>query len=318
MTFNILVTGAIAEEAMERLRGIPAHIDVLEGEVTEQVLLSKFDSVPFDAVLMRSNPPFTRAVLDTASRLRVIAKHGAGINSVDLVAAREKNILVMTAGDANSHAVAELAMAMIYALGRDLPRLTDETRNGVWNREAYHGRELSERTLGIIGLGKIGQRVAELARITGMDIVAVQRKSRNTDMSSLRFVKDVDTLLRQSDIVSLHIPLTRETSNLIDATAIDKMRDGAILINTGRGGIVDEHAVARALASGKLAGAGFDNFRNEPVKPDNPLLKAPNVFLTPHIAGLTAASRRRVGLVAADNIISVLVHNAPLADNVVA
>lgn len=305
--YRVLVTSnALAKPACERLELAGISLEFTNAAPDEQALLEAVSKGPIHAILLRGNPPITRRLIEAATSLKIIAKHGAGVDSVDLQAARDAGVAVTTAGEAGAGAVAELALSMIMALGRDLPRLTDRMRNGHWDRGGYQGRELASRTLGIVGLGLIGGRLATMAHALGMKVIAAKPggtpRTEGLPVTAVTF----EELLATADIISLHCPATPETSGLIDATAINRMKAGALLINTARGALVDEAAVAAALHSGKLAGAAFDTFSEEPINPENPLLKAPNVILTPHIASQTTAAVERTGLQTADNIIAAL------------
>jgi D-3-phosphoglycerate dehydrogenase / 2-oxoglutarate reductase len=305
--YRVLVTSnVLAKPACERLEKSGFVLEFTTATPDEQALLKAVGRRPIHAILLRGNPPVTRRLIEAATSLKIIAKHGAGVDSVDLQAARDAGVAVTTAGEAGASAVAELALSMIMALGRDLPRLTMRIQNGHWDRGGYQGREIAGRTLGIIGLGHIGGRLATLAHALGMNVIAARPggmpRTKGLPVTPVAF----EELLATADIISLHCPATPDTSGLIDAAAIGRMKAGALLINTARGALVDETAVAEALHAGKLAGAAFDTFSEEPINPGNPLLKAPNVILTPHIASQTSAAVERTGLQTADNIIAAL------------
>ncbi|MBB3589704.1 D-3-phosphoglycerate dehydrogenase [Rhizobium sp. BK529] len=305
--YRVLVTSnALAKPACERLEQAGISLEFTNAMPDERALLEAVSKRPIHAILLRGNPPITRRIIETATSLKIIAKHGAGVDSVDLQAARDAGVAVTTAGEAGASAVAELALSMVMALGRDLPRLSDRMRNGHWDRGGYQSRELSGRTLGIVGLGLIGGRLATMAHALGMRVIAARPggapRTEGLPVTAVAF----EELLETADIISLHCPAKPETAGLIGAAAISRMKAGALLINTARGALVDERAVAAALHSGKLAGAAFDTFSEEPINPENPLLKAPNVILTPHIASQTTAAVERTGLQTADNIIAAL------------
>jgi D-3-phosphoglycerate dehydrogenase len=305
--FRVLVTGTqLMPGAAETLRGIGADIVLMSGKLTEAQLIAAL-SVPTQAIVMRGNPPMSRAVLEAgAPHLRVIAKPGAGVDTVDLAAATELGIPVMTAGFGNAPAVAEMTLCFMLALGRDLVRMHERARRGDWQRDDYHSSELAGRTLGIVGFGRIGRRVAELARGFGMRILVFTRSPEKVPSDLAETADSLEALLRQSDFVSLHCPLNDSTRGLIDRAALAAMRKGAFLINTGRGALVDEAALAEALTSGQLAGAAADTLSSEPPPADHPLLSAPNMLLTPHIAGLTTGAVERTAATTAENIIAVL------------
>jgi D-3-phosphoglycerate dehydrogenase len=319
---RVLVTGAeLVSTAVDKLSAVGATLTMMSGKVTEQRLIEELAKQPTQAILMRGNPPVSQAVLNAAPELRVIAKHGAGVDSVDLATATAHGVLVMVAGDANAPAVAELTVGCILALGRELDSLSARVRSGQWDRGSYHGRELRGRTLGLVGFGRIGQRVAALAQCFGMRVVMltstplretaerVGNLGRSPDSITPALAERVDSLealLAASDIVSLHCPLTAETRGMMNRWAFATMKPGALFINTARGALVDEVALAEALSSGRLAGAALDTLTEEPPMPGNPLLSAPNLILTPHIAGQTSAAVERMGIAAAENIVAVL------------
>ncbi|MBV8850232.1 MAG: hydroxyacid dehydrogenase [Methylobacteriaceae bacterium] len=305
--FRLLVTSSeMMPAGADMLNAIGAAIETMPGKVTEARLIETL-ATPTRAMVMRGNPPITRAVLDAAApHLKVIAKPGAGVDSVDLKAATDHGIPIMTAGHGNAPAVAEITIGFMLALGRDIVRLDVRTRRGDWRRDDYNSSELAGRTLGLVGFGRIGKRVAELARAFGMRVVVLTRTPANVAPGLAEVAESLDALLRDADYVSLHCPLNEATRGLMGRAAIAAMRKGAFLINTGRGALVDEAALAEALASGHLAGAALDTLSEEPPPPDNPLLAAPNLILTPHIAGLSTGATQRTGLTTAENIIAVL------------
>jgi D-3-phosphoglycerate dehydrogenase / 2-oxoglutarate reductase len=212
----------------------------------------------------------------------------------------------MVAADANAPAVAEHTLALIFALGRDIVSLAARTRAGAWDREGYSGREISGRRLGLVGFGRIARLVAAKARAVGMDVTALPHRPGTVDAALASEATSLGALLADSDIVSLHAPLTRETEGMIGRSALALMRPGALLVNTARGGLIDETALLEALASGHLGGAALDTLIKEPPPPDHPLLQAPRVIVTPHIASATGAALIRMGVVAAQNIVAVL------------
>jgi D-3-phosphoglycerate dehydrogenase len=305
--FRVLVTSSeLIPNAGDMLTGIGASIDTMAGKVTEARLIEAL-AKPTQAIVMRGNPPITRAVLEAAApHLKVIAKPGAGVDSVDLKAATEHGIPIMTAGYGNAPAVAEITIGFMLALGRDIIRLDARTRGGDWRRDDYNSSELSGRTLGLVGFGRIGRRVAELAKAFGMRVSVFTRTPAKVTPDLAAVAGSFDALLRAADYVSLHCPLNEATRGLMSREAIAAMRPGAFLVNTGRGALVDEAALADALASGRIAGAALDTLSQEPPPSGNPLLAAPNLILTPHIAGLTTGAVQRTGKTTAENIIAVL------------
>jgi D-3-phosphoglycerate dehydrogenase len=304
---RVLVTGAsLAPEARQVLERIGAAVVTMPSGTGRDAILRALAEAPTQAILMRGNPPLDAAVMDAAPELRVIAKHGAGVDSVDLAAAAQRGIHVMVAADANAPAVAEHTLALIFALGRDVASLAARSRGGFWDREGYSGREISGRRLGLVGFGRIARLVAAKAHAVGMEVSALPHRAGTVDGSIAREAASLDALLAESDIVSLHVPLTRETEAMIGRRELALMRPGALLVNTARGAVIDEAALLEALASGHLGGAALDTLIQEPPSPDHPLLGAPRVIVTPHIASATGAALVRMGVVAAQNIVAVL------------
>ncbi|OFX14327.1 MAG: hypothetical protein A2V59_12265 [Armatimonadetes bacterium RBG_19FT_COMBO_69_19] len=251
----------------------------------------------------------TRNVLTSSRRLRVVAKHGVGVDNIDLAAAEELGISVTYAPDGNTRSVAEMTVAMLLSLWRGLARADARLRARVW--EPMVGREAAGRTLGIIGLGRIGRAVAILGQALGMRILAcdVAQDPAFADAHGIRY-ETLEGVLRQSDAVSIHVPLMDQTQRLIGSREMAWMRPDAVLVNVARGGIVDEHALAEALAHKRLAGAAVDVFEHEPPW-DSPLLGFETVLLTPHIAHSTQEAMERVDVMVAEDVLAVLRGEAP-------
>jgi D-3-phosphoglycerate dehydrogenase / 2-oxoglutarate reductase len=305
--FRVLVTGdSLAPQAVKILSDVGADVVLMQGAVTAERIAREMTDATTQAVLMRGNPAMSADVIATNPHLRVIAKHGAGIDSVDLDAATRQRVLVMVAGDANAPAVAEHTIGLILALGRDIVSLNTRTRSGAWDRATYRGREIRGRTLGLIGFGRIARHVARAATALGMTVIALGRDKGRVDAALAQEADDLASLLAASDIVSLHAPLTDATRRMINAERLNAMKPGAILINTARGALVDEDALCAALQSGHLSGAGLDTLAEEPPAKDRLILQAPNLIVTPHIAAQTGASITRTGIEAARNIAAVL------------
>jgi len=243
--------------------------------------------------------------LSKANKLKVISRYGVGVDKVDLTAATEKGIVVTNTPGGNTNAVAELALGFMLSLSRNIPRQDRQVRGEDWS--LLKGIELSGKTLGILGMGRIGQRVAELANVFGMTILFYDPYSPSDDFLNRVPCQSctVEQILTDSDFVSLHLPLLPATQNLIDASAIAKMKDSAFLINTARGGVVDEGALFTALDAGQLAGAAFDAFAEEP-SIGNPLIDHPNFISTPHAGSSTEQTTLRMGLMASQNALAVL------------
>ncbi|MGC5617392.1 phosphoglycerate dehydrogenase [Georgenia sp. Z1491] len=255
--------------------------------------------------LIAGTDPYGADLIAAAPSLGVIARTGAGYDNIDLAAAGERGIVVCCTPGANSRSVAELAIGLVLACARNIVSSAAQVRDGRWVQAS--GRQLSGSTLGIVGFGGIGQEVASLARAFGMRVLVhdpVVDESRAAELGVEP--RDLAELLAESDFVTLHLGLSPATRHLIDADALALMRPDAYLINTARGGIVDERALAGALERGELAGAALDVLETEPMAPDDPLRGAPNLVVVPHVAGATTQARRRSGEMAAAQVIAHL------------
>ncbi|NLJ70757.1 MAG: phosphoglycerate dehydrogenase [Clostridiaceae bacterium] len=247
----------------------------------------------------------TEKVIRSAPKLKVISRYGVGIDSVDLKAASKRGIIVTNTPNSNSQAVAELAIASMFVLARNLIKLNNTTKEGQWIRN--NGIELANKTLGILGIGAIGSRVAIIAKGIGMEVLAID-PCGDVDFCKkfgIELLKNYDELYKISDFISLHVPLTESTYHMIDSDVFSKMKKGSFLINVSRGGLIDEVAAYQALQSGSLAGMALDAFEEEPPK-SSPLLSLDNVFVTPHTGAHTIEAINLMGQMAVDNLISVL------------
>lgn len=263
-----------------------------------------------DALIVRNRTQVRGELLTAMRRCKVIGRLGVGLDNIDVDACRERGIHVAPAVGANARAVAEYVVAMALLLLRGAFLMSDRVASGAWPRAALTGGfEVQGRTLGIVGFGSIGQTTAVLARQLGMQVLACDRKgAAGTAASPVDGVAlgSLATLLVASDVVSLHVPLTSETRGLIGAAELAAMKRGAALINVARGGVVEEAALAQALRSGHLRGAALDVFADEPLPAGSVLAGVPNLVLTPHIAGTTVESERRVGDLVADRVLAWL------------
>jgi D-3-phosphoglycerate dehydrogenase len=246
-------------------------------------------------------------VIKAAKTLKIIGKHGVGYDNIDIPAATASGVIVTNTPLANSTSVAEHALTLLLAVARRIGETErDLTRGTMRTQQVYQGTELSGKVMGVIGLGSAGLRLARMTgqglgmRVLGFDPYKVPWPD------GIEHCTDLDPLLRQADFISIHVPLTKETTNLIGTKALPKMKPTAILVNTARGGIVDEAAVAEAVKGGRLAGAGLDVVVDEPLKPSHPLNGAPNIILTPHMAGVTEEAMMRMAQDSAEDILRVL------------
>jgi (S)-sulfolactate dehydrogenase len=262
-----------------------------------------------EALLVRNQTRVDTELLDAAPHLRVIGRVGVGLELIDVAAAEARDVVVSWAPGTNATSVAEYVIGSIVALARRFLPATDHVSQGGWQRQAYVGREIAGTVLGIVGLGDIGARVARRARALGMRLLAadplVHRSSQAVQEFEVELVAR-EELLARSTAVTLHLPLLPETRNLIDARAIAAMPRGALLVNTARGGLVDEEAVGEALRSGQLGGAALDVRRREPPGSPDPLAGCPNLILTPHVAGITVEANARASAHAVEEVLRVL------------
>lgn len=252
----------------------------------------------------------TRRVIESAPKLRHIARHGIGVDAVDMEAATEHGIMVTTTGSVNAGAVAEYTFALLLGFARKVPQADASMRRGEWSRNPLVGVEMAGKTIGIIGLGAIGTHVARQAlgfrmKVIAQDPVARPPKELDIEMTTR------DDLLARADIVTLHMRLTDETRHTIDARSIAAMKRTAILVNTSRGELIDQNALIEALQSGRIAGAVLDVYDQEPLPSDSPLRSLSNVLLSPHVAGQTYESMREVALAGARQILDTLAGRRP-------
>jgi len=278
---------------------LPGRRDV--GGWTEQEVI---DAINGCVAVIAGAEPYTRRVLDTAPQLRVLARTGVGFDAIDVQACDERRIVVCTTPGVNHDSVAEHAIAMLMALGRGFPDLDQRVRRGEWKR-VFRPRVMG-KTAGIVGLGRIGKATAWRAASLGMKVLAHEPFPDREFCEKWKIeLVSLDDLLARSDYVSLHNPLTPESKHLMNAARFAQMKPGAILINTSRGGLVDEKALIAALESGKLRGAGLDVFEKEPLPLDSPLIKMSNVLLAGHVAGTDEEARRASQKMAAELIVAL-------------
>ncbi len=299
---RILVAEPLARDGVELLAA-SHEVDVRPDLGREAFLQALPD---YDALVVRSGVQVDAEAIAAGKRLSVIGRAGVGVDNVDLEAATIAGITVVNAPTGNTIAAAEHTLALMYAVARRIAAADASVRRGEWNRSAFTGIELRGKTLGIVGLGKIGMAIADRARAMEMDVlahdpyVAVEAAAHH-GASLVEF----RAILERSDVLSVHVPLTRQTRNLIGAGELAVMKPGAILLNVARGGVVDEKALSDALRSGQLAGAGVDVFSAEPPR-ESLLLDAPNTVLTPHLGASTAEAQVRVAVEAAQQVLDVL------------
>ena len=295
---KILISDPVSTECIELLEKAGHDLDLKTDKKTPEELADMIQG--YDAIVIRSATKVRKVAIDAADKLKLIVRGGVGIDNIDHEYARSKCITVSNTPTASSQSVAELALAHMLALYRFLPQANITMRNGEWNKKQYKGKEVAGKILGIIGFGNIGKSLAKKAIALDMTVLAYDPYVKETDMNVE--IVDLDGLLKRADIISLHIPHTDSTHYIIDAEAIAKMKDGVMIINCARGGVVDEKALLDALNSGKVAFAGIDSFEEEPTK-NIELVSHKNVSVTPHIGASTKEAQDRVGLEVAEVII---------------
>lgn len=299
---KVLVCDPVNEKGVEKLEQAGFEVDVDPTITAEQ--LTRIVS-EYDAIIVRSRTKVTKEIIEAGRQLRVIGRVGAGLDNIDLETAKKKGIMVFDAPGASTNAAAELTLGLIISLVRSIPRADNSMKEGKWIKKELMGGELRDKTLGIIGLGNVGGRVAKIAKALGMKILVTKRTPPTPDLLrelEAEFIL-LKELLQRSDVVTIHVPLTPQTKHMISEDEIQLMKKGAFLVNTARGAIVDEKALLNALKSGKLGGAALDVYEIEPPR-DLSLIRLPNVVCTPHIGAQTERAQRVTAISIAEKIIN--------------
>ena len=304
--FNVVMTAPLlAGEAVAVLERAGCAIHYMPPYPSAEAVAALTAQVQADAILTRQGP-VGAAAMDASGRLQVVARHGVGVDDVDLAAAATRGILVTRAPGSNSRAVAEHTLALVLALAKDLRGRGGSIAEGAWRGAATKVRDIHGMRLGLLGFGAIGRQVAGLAHGFGMRVTAFDPAVTDLRMAGVWHEAELRRLLAVSDVLSVHCPYTATTHHIIDAAALAAMPAGSYVINTARGGIVDEAALAASLDSGHTAGAGLDVFEQEPPPPDHALRRHPRVLVTPHVAGVTDGSLVNMGVMAAECIVACL------------
>ncbi|MBK6006880.1 3-phosphoglycerate dehydrogenase [Ramlibacter ginsenosidimutans] len=298
----IVVTGAdLAQQALDLLHDFEI---VYAGKTPQEddlvALCKRHDPV---AIIVRYGKVGV-AIMDAAPSLRVISKHGSGTDTIDKDAAKARGIEVRAAVGANAAAVAEQALALLLACAKSIVHLNERMHAGHWDKATHKSVELHGRTMGLVGLGAIGLRFARMCDAMGMKVIGFDPFAQNVP-GFIRVV-DLATIWRESDAISLHCPLTPENRNMINAQTLASCKRGVILVNTARGGLIDEAALLQAVRSGQVASAGLDSFAVEPMPAPHPIHGEPNIVLSPHIGGVTGDAYVNMGVGAAQNVLAVL------------
>ena len=301
---KVLVSDPVAQEGVGILRRAGLEVDVRTGLTKDELIAIIGD---YDALAVRSETKVTADVLEAAGRLKIIGRAGVGVDNIDVERATQRGILVVNSPEGNTIAAAELTVTLLLSLSRNVPQASASLRNGEWKRSKYVGVEVYGKTAGVIGLGKIGREVAR--RLLGLEMTVLAYdpflSPEQAEALGVRLV-DLDTIYRQSDYITVHVPKTKDTAGMIGAEQIAAMKDGVRLINVARGGIIQEAALREGIESGKIAGAAIDVWEQEPTPPDNPLLKIPQVVGTPHLGASTEEAQVGVAVDIAEQIVDVL------------
>ncbi len=301
---KVLVSDPIDRAGIDILSQV-AQVDVKTGLPPEELVRI----IPeYDALMIRSGTQVTQEVIQSGTHLKIIGRAGVGVDNVDVNAATRQGIVVVNSPEGNTIAAAEHTLAMMLSLSRFIPDANQSTKSGEWNRKDFIGAEVYKKTLGVIGLGKIGSHVAKAAKAMGMRLLAYDPfiSLERAEQIGCRLV-ELDLLVREADYITLHMPKTPETANLLNAEAIAKMKPNVRIVNCARGGLIDEAALAQALEEGRIAGAALDVYGNEPLEADSPLRKlGKNTILTPHLGASTAEAQINVAIDVAEQIRDVL------------
>jgi D-3-phosphoglycerate dehydrogenase len=300
---RVLIADGIASSAAQKMK--EAGLEVVfrdaasDGPIEEHIK-------GFDCVVVRSATKITKEVIEASDILKLVVRAGVGLDNVDKAAAAEKGVEVMNTPEAPTVSVAEMVFSLMFSLARNVTQADSSMKEEKWEKKKLTGTELWEKTLGIVGFGRIGQEVAKRARAFDMkvlayDVIDIEQECQDCGALNSSF----DELIQQSDYLSLHVPLFPQTKDMISDAQFDQMKDTAFLINTARGGVVDEKALLKALDAGKIAGAALDVFEKEPPA-EWSLVKHPKLVATPHLASSTKEAQVRVGELTADKVIKFL------------
>ncbi|MDI6897147.1 phosphoglycerate dehydrogenase [Methanocella conradii] len=299
---KVLITDPISDEGIKILKAEPGvQVDV-ETKLTKEQLIEKIKD--YDALIIRSETQVTKEVIDAAQHLKIIGRAGVGIDNVDVPAATEKGIIVANAPEGNTIAACEHTLAMMFAMSRNIPQANASLKGGKWERSKFMGVEVMGKTLGVIGLGRIGGEVTKRARCMGMEVLAYDpftTPERAKDLGAR--LTTLDEIYEKADYITVHTPLIPSTRHMISTPQFEKMKKGVRIINCARGGIIDESALLEALKSGKVAGAALDVFEKEPPV-GSPLLELPNVIVTPHLGASTKEAQISVATIIAEQVIN--------------
>lgn len=306
---RVLVSDSLEERGIEILKKAGLKVDVKTGLSPEELI----SIIPgYDGLVIRSATKVTKEVIAAAVNLKVVGRAGSGLDNVDIPAATKRGVVVMNTPGGNTVTTAEHAFALMVSMARQVPQADASIKSGKWEKKKFMGMELFNKTLGIIGMGAIGSHMAKLAQGMMMNVIAYDAYLSPEKANKMGVeVVELEKLVTHADVITIHAPLTDETKHMIDAAAIQKMKQGVRIINCARGGIVDETALYEGLKSGKVGGAALDVFEKEPVDPAHPLLTLENFICTPHLGASTNEAQENVAIAVSNQIVDYLVHGIP-------
>ena len=308
---KVLVSDPIDQAGIDILSQV-AQVDVRTGLPPEELKAIIGD---YDALMIRSGTTVTAEIIEAADKLRIIGRAGVGVDNVDVPAATKRGVLVVNSPEGNTIAAAEQALALMLALSRHVPHAHASTMAGGWDRKKYVGNELYKKKLGVVGLGKIGSHVARVAKAMGMDVMAYDPyvSAERAQQMQVRLLP-LPALFAEADFVSLHLPRTPDTENLVNAELLKTMKSTARIVNCARGGIIDEAALAEAVENGTIGGAALDVYAKEPLEAGSPLRQVKErLILTPHLGASTEEAQENVAIDVAEQIRDVLLGLPPAA-----
>lgn len=304
---KVLIADQINEKGIAELEDV-AEV-VARTDITPEELVN--DIHDFEAIVVRSRTKVTREIIEAAPKLRIIARAGVGVDNVDVEAATERGVMVVNAPESTSITVAEHALGLMLSLARKISLADKSVKEGKWEKSAFMGMELNGKTLGIVGMGRIGSQVASRCKAFGMDLMAYDPYINQEAAAEIGVeITDLEGLLKAADVITIHVPLTSETKHLLAKEEMEIMKDTAFIVNCARGGIINEEDLYNAIKDGKIGGAALDVFEKEPPE-ENPLLELDQVVFTPHIGASTREAQRDAAIIVAKEIKEVLGGGSP-------
>ena len=305
---KVLIADAINEKGIENLKEV-AEV-VVDTSITPEELADTIHE--YDGIIVRSRTKLTADLIKKADNMKIIARAGVGVDNIDLNAATEKGIMVVNSPESTSVTVAEHTMGLILSMARKISIADKSVKEGKWEKKKFMGVELRNKTLGVIGMGRIGSQVVNRCKAFGMDAMAYDPYLPEEVAKQMGVeLTDLETVLKNADFITIHVPLTPETKHSISAEQFEIMKDTAYIVNCARGGIIDEDALYDALVNNKIGGAALDVYEEEPPAEDSKLFELDNIVLTPHIAASTKEAQRDAAIIVADEIIELANGKAP-------